>query len=411
LYHAARGHGINPAAGIPEGPGIESVREHLMPHDDGAVAAYPKELTPHFQAPPSLRELFFLVALSCCVMWITLFLLHKAGSAVFEWGDDIDYLAVADAIRHGDFHHLYIQHFMGYPYSIAAVTLLFHLPAVVALWLIAVLSSLTSVWLAARLFGTEAAAYFALTNFAWLQVSFLGGSEPLSLALGLGALLAFRRNRVLLAALLASLSVIVRPLMIFVLVGIGMVLLYRRQFRPFFVALATALAIAAVYVLPLARAYGDPLLTVHSYTMHDYGGGGIKGPHGHLFGWPFHGIVAGTLAYPAPWTNLVLSFFWIGLVLAGVAMMFSRRFREYAKTRPTEVIFCGFYLLAIFSYDYLLWARSNFIRFAIPTLPFVFFALLPILPKDRRIFWGLSILTPVLAAVSAVGIGNVISLR
>jgi hypothetical protein len=106
-----------------------------------------------------------------------------------------------------------------------------------------------------------------------------------------------------------------------------------------------------------------------------------------------------------------LRFFWIGLVLAGVAMMFSRRFREYAKTHPNEVIFCGLYLLAIFSYDYLLWARGSFIRFAIPVLPFVFFALLPIMPKDRRIFWALSILTPVLAAFSAVGVRNVMGMH
>jgi hypothetical protein len=318
---------------------------------------------------------------------------------------------VADAIRHWDFHHMYIQHFMGYPYAIAAVSLVFHMPAMVALWLIAVLSSVASVWLAARLFGTVAAAYFALTNFAWLQVSFLGGSEPLSVALGLGALLAFRRNSVFLAALLAALAVIVRPLMIFVLAGIGIVLLYRKEFRSFLIAFGTGLAVAAAYMFPLAFAYGDPLLTVHSYTLHDYGGGGIKGPHGHLFGWPFHGIVAGTLAYPAPWTNLVLSFFWIGLVLVGVGMMFSRRFREYARARPNEVIFAALYLYAVFSYDYLLWARGNFIRFAIPALPFIFFALLPILPKDRRIFWGLSIVTPVLAAFSAVGVRNVMGVH
>jgi hypothetical protein len=344
-------------------------------------------------------------------MWITLLFLHKTGSAVLDSGDNSAYLAVADAILHGDFHHIYIQHFMGYPYSIAAVSLLFHIPAILALWLIAVLSSVASVWLAARLFGTQAAAYFAFTNFAWLQVSFVGGSEPLAVALGLGALLAFRRNHIFLSALLASICVLVRPLMFLVLVGIGIVLLYRKQFRSFVMALGTGLAIGIAYMLPLARAYGDPLLTVHSYSTHDYGGGGIKGPHGHLFGWPFHGIVAGTMAYPAPWTNLVLSFFWIGLVLVGVGMMFSRRYREYAKTYPNEVIFCGLYLLAIFSYDYLIWARGSFIRFAIPAMPLVFYALLPILPKDRRIFWVLSALSAVLAAFSAVGIRNVIPLR
>jgi hypothetical protein len=400
----------------PKCPNIETVRENLRSDADTAHPALSEEGDPRFHAlpnlaSPALRELICLVALSCCVMWITLVVLHKAGSAILDWGDDGDYLAVADAIRHWDFHHMYIQHFMGYPYLIAALSLLLHVPLIFALWLIAAVSSAASVWFAAQLFGTVAAGYFALTNFAWLQVSFLGGSEPLSVALGLGALLAFRRNRVFLAALLASLSVIVRPLMIFVLVGIGVVLLYRKQFRPFFIALATGFAIAAAYMLPLAFSYGDPLLTVHSYTLHDYGGGGIKGPHGHLFGWPFHGIVAGTLAYPAPWTNLVLSFFWIGLVLVGVGMMFSSRFREYAKAHPNEVIYCGLYLFATFSYDYLLWARGNFIRFAIPVLPFVFFALLPILPKDRRIFWGLSILTPVLAAFSAVGVRNVMGVH
>ena len=134
----------------------------------------------------------------------------------------------------------------------------------------------------------------------------------------------------------------------------------------------------------------------------------MVGPHGQLFGWPFHGIVAGTLAYPAPWSNLLLSFFWIGLVLAGVGMMFSDSFTVYAKAHPNEVIFCGLYLLAVFSYDYLIWARATFIRFSIPALPFVFYALLRFLPKDRRILWCLSVASAVLAAVSAIGLRNVI---
>ncbi len=196
--------------------------------------------------------------------------------------------------------------------------------------------------------------------------------------------------------------------MIFVLVGMGLVLLWRKRFLSFFGALGTGLAIGFAYALPLVRYFGDPLLTVHSYTTRDYGGGGIAGPHGHLFGWPFHGIVAGTLAYPAPWSNLLLSFFWIALVVAGVAMMFSRPFREYAKSYPAEVIFCGLYLLSVFSYDYLLWARSNFMRFSIPALPFVFYALSPFLPKDRRILWCLAVVTAVLATLSAIGVRNVI---
>jgi hypothetical protein len=367
-----------------------------------------RERTTSARASPSCRELLILTLLSGAVLWTTLFFLHRSRGVVLEAGDNDAYLTVANAIRHWDFDHVLIQHFMGYPYAIAFVSLVFHVPTLFALWIISVASSLVSVLLAARLFGTTTAGYFALTNFAWLQLSFLGGSEPLAVALGLGAFLLFRRDRISLAALAGSLAVTVRPLMIFVLVGIGLVLLFRKRYAAFFVALGTGVAVALAYMLPLARYFGDPLLTVHSYSMRDYGAAKVAGPHGHLFGWPFHGIVAGTILYPAPWTNLVLSFFWIGLVLVGVGFMFSESFREYAKTHPAEAIFCGLYLLTVFSYDYLIWARSNFIRFAIPALPFVLFALLRILPKDRRVLWCLSVVSPILAAFSAVGVRNVL---
>lgn len=361
-----------------------------------------------FRTPPREREVMILSAASAAVMWITAWLLHRTPNLILNYGDNSAYLEVAKAIHTWDFHNLSVQHFMGYPYLIALVCTLFRVPVIFALWLLAGVSSLVSVLLVARLFGGWVAGYFALTNIAWLQLSFLGGSEPLAMALGLSALLEFRRHRIFVAALLASLAVTVRPLMVFILLGIGLVLLFRRKARCFFVALGTALAIAFAYVLPLALYFGDPLLTVHSYTTRDYGGGGIAGPHGHLFGWPFHGIIAGTLAYPAPWTNLLLSFVWIGLVSVGVGMMFLREFREYARAHANEAIFCALYLVALFCYDYLIWARSNFMRFSIPALPFVFLALLPILPKDRRVLWVLGVLTAVLATFSAVGIRSVL---
>jgi hypothetical protein len=359
------------------------------------------------RSSPSERQLLWLVGVSFVAMWATIFLVHGTPALVFQYGDNGAYRDVANGIRHWDFRNMPVQHFMGYPYFIAAVSLLLHIPTGFALWAIAVVSSALAVWLTARMFGSVVAGYFAFTNFAWLQASYLGGSEPLAMALGLGSLLAFRRDRVVLAALLGSLAVTVRPLMIFVLVGIGMVLLYRKRVGAFVATSAIGLAIGVLYALPLARYFGDPLLTVHTYTTRDYGGARTAGPHGHLFGWPFHGMVAGTLAYSAPWTNLVLSFFWIGLVLMGVGMMFLSGFRKYAKACPQEAIFCGLYLVAIFSYDYLIWARSNFIRFCIPALPFVFFALFPVLPKRRWMLWGLCLASAMLAAVSAVGLRNV----
>ena len=356
---------------------------------------------------PNERELLLLVGLSLVVTWATLFFLHQSPAVALSYGDNGAYLDVARAILHWDFHNVQLQHFMGYPYFIAATSLVFRVPPGLALWLIAAGCSVLSAWLTARLFGTTVAQYFALTNFSWLQLSWLGGSEPLAMALALGSWLAFRRNRPVIAVLLGSLAVTVRPLMFFLLVGVGLVLLYRRRFAAFASALGIGLGIGALYTWPLAHYFGDPLFTVHSYTTRDYGGAGVAGPHGRLFGWPFHAIVAETMAYPAPWTNLLLSFFWIALVLLGIGMMFRDRFRRFARTYPNEVIFCGLYLLAVFSYDYLIWARSNFIRFSIPALPFVFFALLPFLPRDRRVIWGLTVVSAILAAISAIGLSNV----
>ena len=151
-------------------------------------------------------------------------------------------------------------------------------------------------------------------------------------------------------------------------------------------------------MLPLARLFGDPLATVHSY----------QGAHSLLFGLPLYAIIKGTLLYPAPFTNLALSFGWILLVIAGVARMFlDANFKAYAKQNPAEILFAAPFLLLVFSYNYPVFARASFARFAIPILPLIFLALFSYIPKDRRLLWALGVLTPILAAASALGIRNV----
>ncbi len=372
-----------------------------------ADAAVQVQTATKWREEPTFRELCVLVILGLVLFDVTTSAFRGWHQVVFTTGDNAAYLRVATAIRHWDFQGIDIQHFMGYPYTIAAVSLASRLPLDLTLSLVAGVASLVSTLLVARLFGPWVAGYFAFTNLAWLQASFLGGSEPLTVALGMGAFLSFRRGHTLLAALLASLATTVRPLMFFALIGIGIALLYRKQYSKFLGALAVGIAIGLLYVWPLAHYFADPLLTVHSYTSRDYGAVAMTGPHGHLFDWPFHAIIAGTLAYPAPWTNMLLSYLWIALVIAGVCAMFTKTYREYARANRDEAIFVASFLVAIFCYGYLIWARNNFMRFSIPVMPFVFFALLRWLPKDRRIIWCLAALAPTLAACSAVGIKSV----
>ena len=96
-------------------------------------------------------------------------------------------------------------------------------------------------------------------------------------------------------------------------------------------------------------------------------------------------------------------------MLAGaMAMFLNPQFRNYARDNPVEVLFAVPYLVLVFFYNYPVFARSNFARFAIPTLLIVFVALARWIPQNRRILWGLGVVRPILAAASALGIRNVL---
>jgi hypothetical protein len=351
---------------------------------------------------PTTTEIFCLALLALSVFALVIFLFKNYFTTVDNFGDSSAYMTLASAIRHWDFHGIVIKQFWGLPYAMAGVSTLTGLSDRTALLLFSVIPALLATVLAKGLWDGWIAGYFALLNFDWMQRSCLGGSEPLFVCLLFASFVAVRQRRWLLASLLASLATIVRPLAVFALRGIGLALLWQRDFRRFAAATAVGLAVGALYAIPLATHFGDALATVNSYHSKDWQGGW-------LFGFPFYAIIKGTLIYPAPWTNLVLSFGWIFMVLgAVVAMATSNEFRTYCRMHPVEAIFLVAYLWCLFTYNYPYWARGNFARFAIPIVPFALLALYRWIPKDRRILWGLATVSPVLAAASALGVVNVV---
>ena len=320
------------------------------------------------------------------------------------FGDTGAYIQIADAIRTWNFSGVFVKHFWGLPYLIAALSKLTGLSGEISILLISAACSLGALVLAHRLWGGWIALFGSMLNFDWWQRSFLGGSEPLFVLLLFGSILAVRKQRWFWAALLASFATITRPLGIGLLAGIGLSLLWRKAWRQFAAAVAIATAVGLAYIVPLKLYFHDPLATVHSYgVMHQ----DIYPP---LFGIPFRAIIVGTIRNPAPWSNLLFSFAWIALVLAGnIAMLATKDFRAYARTHPAEAIFAGLYSLSLYCYNLPMFARSNFARFSIPILPFIFLALLRWLPKDRRLLWIAAPAASCLAACSAIGIQNVLS--
>lgn len=350
---------------------------------------------------PTLKEAILIWALVAVIFVATVSILRPYLPLVRAFGDAGSYMQIAHAIRTWDFSGLQVKHFWGLPYAMALLSKLTGVSEEASILAMCAASSFITVVLAYRLWGGWIAVFISTLNFCWVQSSFLGGSEPLFLALLLGSILAIRKQRWYLATFLASLATITRPLGVCLLLGIGTNLLWRRDWRRLAGAVGIGGAIGLLYMLPLKLYLHDPLATVHSYGVLQ------SGSFPSLFGMPFRAIIVGTFLYPSPWTNLVFTFAWILFVLAGnVAMLSTKEFRDYARGHVAETVFVGSYLLSLYSYNSPHFARGNFPRFAIPILPFVFLALLRWLPKDRRLLWCAAVIASPLAAFSAIGIRN-----
>lgn len=350
---------------------------------------------------PSQREVFGLGLVSWLVFLAVIKCFGPYTARVDGFGDSSAYLNAAESIRHWQFAGLVVKQFWGLPYLVALISEVTHLSGRTSLLAACWIGFFVSLWLAHRLWGGWVAAFFALLNFDWLQRSFLGGSEPLFVALLFGSFLAVRTNRHLLAVLLAALATTVRPLGFIALVGIGIVILQKRLYREAAAAIAVSASIGLAYVLPIAYAVGDPLATVHSYTNT------ASGPA--LFGIPFYAIVTGTLAGSAPWTNLLLSFSWILAVVAGISLLILNRKHYIAEGySAAELWFAAGYFLMICAYNLPTFARGSFARFAIPVIPFALIGWMPWIPKSRILIRVLAVATPIFAAASSVGIVNVL---
>jgi Gpi18-like mannosyltransferase len=166
-----------------------------------------------------------------------------------NFGDNSAYLELANAIRHWRFVGITAHQFWGVSYATAALSLT-GLSLQASLVIVCLVSSLVGVVFCYRLWDGWVAAFFALLSFDCFQRSLLGGSESLFIALVLLAFWLVRRERWKLAALLGALATVVRPYGFFVLMGLGIQLLWQKKFKEFSYATAIALLVGAAYTWP-----------------------------------------------------------------------------------------------------------------------------------------------------------------
>jgi len=359
------------------------------------------KIRPPSIAPPSPTQVLGMVLISYLVFLAVLSSLGGLALVGGKFGDNGDYLKAASAIRHWQLSGVYVKQFWGLSYAVAGVSIMTRTPERAALIVVGVSASLVTVALCWWLFDGWIAAFFALLNFDWFQRTLLGGAEPLFIALLLGSFAALRRERWVWAAVLGSLATVVRPFGVFALVGLGIQLLYRKRFRDCAIATAIALAIGALYTWPLEHYLGNPFANVASYQQNDW--------HGGLpFNFPFVDIVRDTIRSHEPLTNLALTTGWILFVLIAIVVALrSGELQRLAKVHTAEACFLFLYCLALYTYNAPGWARAEFPRFALPVLPWALFFLKRYVPQNRKIVWALAVITPSLAAASAVGVRHI----
>jgi len=345
-------------------------------------------------------ELALLWLLTLIVFVAVIVQFENYASKVDNFGDNGAYMAAASGIRKADFRDIRVKQFWGISYVMAPVSFLCGGSVRASLLLVSGVSSLIAVLLAQQLWGGWIAAFFAILNFDWLQRSYLGGAEPLFMALLFASFLAARRGRWMLASALAAGATITRPVGVFALIALGLALLARKEYRKLAFSAGVALLIGALYALPFWIYFGDPLYQVHSYKTNDW----HSGPPIAL---PFYAIGGSFLHNQQPLTNVLLTLGWVLLVLIGGLFMARKSYCQYVRDHPSEAWFAFLYIAFIFTYNSSAWARADIVRFAIPALPFVLLALSDWIPRSRVLLFSLAALSAALAASSAIGIKNV----
>src|SRR5258706_4113647 len=212
---------------------------------------------PSWLSEPSLRETIAVCLASAAIFVVFVSAMTPYLALVDNFGDNSAYMSIAAAIRRWDFHGVMVKHFWGLPYFMAAVSKITGASDRSALLTVSWMSSLIAVLLGYRLWGGWIASAFAIVNFDWYHRSYLGGSEPLFVALLFGSFLAIRRERWLLAAFLGALEPSSRALGNFLVLGIGIALICRTDLKRVPFPNTISLSGGILYLIDLAPSFHD----------------------------------------------------------------------------------------------------------------------------------------------------------
>lgn len=321
--------------------------------------------------------------------WRTIGWLNRA-TGNFDNLDNSNYIAVADFIRQWNpASSIDLQHFWGYPYFIIAVSSILHITSLQALVVISLTSSVATCVLVHRLYGGLVAVAFVVVSSAWILLSVFGGVEPLFMMFLFASFLAARRNRWLLAIFLGCVATTVRPIGVLAPLAVLASLLWQRQWKVAARGSAVALAMAAVYLIPIRLLTGDAFFQIKLYSA-DWQEHAFPLAHRGILTFPMLRLVQGFFYLHERWSSVPASAFRIAWILVAVGGAILLWIPRYSRELPLpERIFGCAYTTFLVCYNFEV-ITIYILRFILPALPLLLFVVRKWIPQDRRILWPLA---------------------
>lgn len=370
------------------------------------IAVSPRIEVSQTKKEPSLPECLGLLAMA---FGVQIFEYSRHGGfwhGASLWLDNRHYLGAANFIVDHHYNLPYPDwHFMGLPYVIAALSMTLSIPGVVALVGLSIASSLGSCVLIHRLYGGSVAAIFAIVDPEWIRGSILGSSEPLFLLLVLSAFAASRKECWIAACLFAALATTVRPVGVFALFGVAVVLAKTRRSRLLLFSILITGFIGVVYL------YFARLITGSAFTSFASYQHSLAVPVGGFhFSFPFAPLIRTLINQIAVynWFYWSRSVLWVMFSIALAITGFSRN-RKLLHTWPMEAISCAAYFLFFLCYNED--AAEFWPRFMIPVLPFQLAAIRAWLPSNRLLLWLAAASFPLFGCIDQFGSKEVLGER
>jgi hypothetical protein len=365
-------------------------------------------------AEPSRTEALVILAVTFLVQiveaWRSFGWLNRA-TGNFDNLDNSNYIAISDFIRHWtpstSFEY---QHFWGYPYLIVAVSSIFHITSLQALVVISLTCSVITCLLLHRLYGGLVAVAFGLVSSAWILLSVFGGVEPLFMALLFASFLAARRERWLLAIFLGCVATTVRPIGVLAPLALFASLIWQRQWKVVAQGSAVALAMAAVYLIPIRLLTGDAFFQIKLYSV-DWREHTFPFVHRGILTFPMLRLVQGFYYFHERWRSVpaaALRLAWILATAAGAILLWTPRCSRELPL-PERIFGCA-YIAFFVCYNFQ--EIAIYIpRFILPSLPLMLFIVRKWIPQNRRILWPLAAIAIVFNTVVLFGFKTVFGFK